>query len=77
MVKEVELKKLNGITQYVDWETNEELFKSSDCITLDKLKELKKETEKKLEKEEMFSNEATTLIYELDFYNKLIGGEYD
>ena len=73
MIKEVEIKKLNGSTQYVDWETGEELFKLSDCIPIKQIKEWKADIEKQLSKEEnMFSAKAIKLINELDFYSILL-----
>lgn len=74
MIKEVELRKLNGKTQYVDWESGEELYKRSDCIPLVAIDDLIKEIEKDLSKEDMNSHESSKLIYELDFCNKLKKG---
>lgn len=72
MVKEVELRKLDGKTQYVDWETGQELFKKSECIPIKLIKDWKADLEKQLEKEDMNSVEFTKLVYELDFYNILL-----
>ena len=35
-----ELKKINNVSQYVDWETGEELFKRSDCIPKKVIKDI-------------------------------------
>lgn len=73
MVKEVEIKKLNGKTQYVDWETGQELFKESDCIPIKLIEDWRADIDKKLSKEEsMDSSEAVKLIEELDFYSMLL-----
>ena len=73
MVKEAEVRKLNGKTQYVDWETGEELFKRSDCLPLKEIEDRIKKLEKELNSEEpMRSNEFEHKFLALDFYNKLI-----
>ena len=72
MVKEVEIKKLNGETQYVDWETGEELFKISDCIPISYLENKKKELNKLAEKEDMWSGVFVNIINEIDMYDKII-----
>ena len=71
MVKEVEIVKRNGETQYVDWETGEELFKISDCIPMRVLNQFKKEVEKELEKEET-NISCVDMLQELEVYNILI-----
>lgn len=73
MVKEVEIKKLNGKTQYVDWETGEELFKRSDCLPLKELEDRIKDLEKELTKEEsMPSSDFEHKFLALDFYKGLL-----
>ena len=75
MIKEVELKKLNGVTQYVDWETGEELFKKSDCISIKEIKDTIKELEKELSKDEaMLASEFEHKFLAVEFYNKLLKG---
>ena len=75
MIKEVELKKLNGKTQYVDWETGEELFKKSDCIPIKDIEDIIKELEKELNSEEsMLSGEFEHKFLAVEFYNKLLKG---
>ena len=71
MIKEVEIVKRNGETQYVDWETGEELFKISDCIPMRVLNQFKKEIEKELEKEET-NISCVDMLQELEVYNILI-----
>lgn len=75
MVKEVELKKVNGETQYVDWETGQELFKKSDCISINEIKNRISELEKELSKDEaMLASEFEHKFLALEFYNKLLKG---
>lgn len=75
MVKEVELKKLNGKTQYVDWETGEELFKRSDCIPLNELEDRIKYLEKELSRDDdMGSIDFEHKFMSLDFYKRLLKG---
>ena len=74
MVKEVEIKKLNGKTQYVDWETGEELFKKSDCIPIKDIEDKIKEIEKELRQEygAMPSAEFDYKIMALDVYKRML-----
>lgn len=73
MVKEVELRKLNGVTQYVDWETGQELFKKDDCISIKEIKDRIKELEKELSKDEaMLASEFEHKFLALEFYKQLI-----
>lgn len=73
MIKEVELKKLNGATQYVDWETGQELFKKSDCIPLSVIRERVEELEKELRKK-MPSAEFDSKFIAVEFYSRLLKG---
>ena len=66
MVKEVELKKLEGKTQYVDWETGQELFKKSNCIPIKWLETFKDSILKRLDREEMGSIDFIKLVEEVD-----------
>lgn len=73
MVKEVEQKKLNGKLQYVDWETGEELFKKSDCISKDFLKTMIEDLKKELlNAEPMSTPEFEHKFLAIDYYNKLL-----
>ena len=73
MVKEAEVRKLNGKTQYVDWETGEELFKRSDCLPLKEIEDRIKDLEKELTNEEpMPSNKFEYKFLALDFYKGLL-----
>ena len=74
MIKEVELIKTNNETQYVDWESGEELFKRSECIPITIIKSFKRMLEKEAKKDwdsaPMYIIEKIETIDELLKYNK-------
>lgn len=72
MIKEVELRKLNGEDQYVDWESGEELFKKSDCIPIEIIKKYMKDIEKEMKSLEQGSYNYIDLLQTLECLKDLI-----
>ena len=70
MIKEVEKITKNNETQYVDWETGEELFKKSEVILIKDIIKERDNLENILENSK--DDVDTNMIYAIDFYNDLL-----
>lgn len=70
MIKEVEKITKNNETQYVDWESGEELFKKSEVILIKDIIKERDNLENILEDSK--DDVDTNMIYAIDFYNDLL-----